>query len=409
MSYEWSNNAQGSQVIFSPASTTTYSLTASNALGCSAQTSVSVTVYPLPVVFAGADTSIPIGSSRTFDDAYVLGNAPFQYTWTPATDLDNPSLLQPTATPISTMAYTLVATDARGCVNTDQVILSILTQGNTLRGQIVYDNLPQSPLQGVKVLLTSLGNKDQYTAYSGANGYFFLENLPTGTYALSGFYDQPWPWGSANASDALIVMRHFGGLESLQGLRELAGDVNASHSLNSTDALMIVRRFTGGIPGFVSGDWVLRPDTMSFGLQDIISRVYPLLSMGDVNGSYVPQLKLEPMAGLRNSGSAEVMSNAVVTLPVYVDRSVQLGAFSLEMNVPEAFELLDVGMAEGIGGQVDYTLDEGRIRLGWFHPTGVDLPQGSPLLELTLRILDQEDPLELLPGAVIELADAEGK
>lgn len=44
------------------------------------------------------------------------GEGEYVYSWSPTTDLDNPSLLQPVATPSDTMIYTLTVIDENGCL-----------------------------------------------------------------------------------------------------------------------------------------------------------------------------------------------------------------------------------------------------------------------------------------------------
>lgn len=54
---------------------------------------------------------------------------PVDYTWTPATDLDNPLLLNPLACPTDTTMFHLTVNDPTGCVSgTDSVLISVLPE-----------------------------------------------------------------------------------------------------------------------------------------------------------------------------------------------------------------------------------------------------------------------------------------
>ncbi|MFD2720326.1 gliding motility-associated C-terminal domain-containing protein [Hymenobacter monticola] len=111
--------------------TQTYTVTATDATGCSATSSVVVTVNPAAVAtpgpaisFCSGTTSAPLGGSAT----PVAGTT---YSWSPTTGLSNPNILNPTATgtnttgaPITT-TYTLTATTANGCVATGTVVVTI--------------------------------------------------------------------------------------------------------------------------------------------------------------------------------------------------------------------------------------------------------------------------------------------
>jgi gliding motility-associated-like protein len=108
--------------IASPAQTTTYTATITDANGCIGTDQVTVTVNTLQGVDAGADVSICIGGS------VVLGaSGGVSYTWSPATGLSDPNSATPTASPVVTTTYTVTATDANGCTGTDQVTVSITT------------------------------------------------------------------------------------------------------------------------------------------------------------------------------------------------------------------------------------------------------------------------------------------
>ncbi|WP_426061587.1 gliding motility-associated C-terminal domain-containing protein [Hymenobacter sp. B1770] len=109
--------------------TATYTLTATNADGCTATSAVVVTVSPAPVVtpgpaisFCSATTSAPLGGIP------VAGST---YSWSPTTGLSNPNILNPTVTGTNTTGapvvrtYTLTTTSADGCMATGTVSVTI--------------------------------------------------------------------------------------------------------------------------------------------------------------------------------------------------------------------------------------------------------------------------------------------
>jgi len=127
VSYSWSptiglSNANISNPVATPTTTTTYMATITDANGCTGTDAVTVTVDTLVGVNAGPDVSICTGAST------VLGaSGGVSYSWSPAAGLSDPSSATPTASPASTTTYTITATDANGCSGTDQMTVTITT------------------------------------------------------------------------------------------------------------------------------------------------------------------------------------------------------------------------------------------------------------------------------------------
>jgi hypothetical protein len=59
-------------------------------------------------------------------------------------------------------------------------------------------------------------------------------------------------------------------------------------SVNSTDALQIVRRFAGTINSFAKPDWIFMPQIININLTQNINLVIKGIITGDVNKSYSP-------------------------------------------------------------------------------------------------------------------------
>lgn len=113
--YQWSNGQTTPTINVSPASTTNYFLTVTNADGCTSLDQVEVFVSPAPPADAGPDFTICAGESVTIDGA---GGS--TYLW---------STGESTATievaPGNTTTYALTVTDANGCTGTDAVTVNV--------------------------------------------------------------------------------------------------------------------------------------------------------------------------------------------------------------------------------------------------------------------------------------------
>lgn len=99
-----------------------YTFTASN--GCINYAEQPITVYPAPVIDAGPDRFVLEGGNTVLL-ATGTGNG-LSYVWAPSMGLNNPAIIQPTATPTDDITYTLTATSADGCVSTDEVFVKVL-------------------------------------------------------------------------------------------------------------------------------------------------------------------------------------------------------------------------------------------------------------------------------------------
>jgi gliding motility-associated-like protein len=109
--------------VASPAVTTQYILTAT-ANGCTAKDTLLITVDPSPQVSAGPDLTTISGSAVT-----LLGSANTPgILWTPNLYLNNNTLLNPVATPVSSTVYRITATGSNGCTGTDSMLVTVLDQ-----------------------------------------------------------------------------------------------------------------------------------------------------------------------------------------------------------------------------------------------------------------------------------------
>lgn len=130
VSYSWTPTntlvgATSANPIASPTTTTTYSLTVEDGNGCFIDTTLTVTVAPLPTIDAGADVSICFG-----DTTQLLASGGSSYVWSPVGSLTGAGSASPLAHPTATTTYTVIGTDANGCSNVDSVTVTVNTLAN---------------------------------------------------------------------------------------------------------------------------------------------------------------------------------------------------------------------------------------------------------------------------------------
>ncbi len=122
--YSWtpttgvSNPAIGNPVL-SPSSSTTYTLSVTDACANVQTQTIAITVNPLPSVTAGGTATICAGTGTS-----LSANGGTTYSWSPAGDLDNANIANPIATPLTTTTYTVTGTN-NGCSATDIVTITV--------------------------------------------------------------------------------------------------------------------------------------------------------------------------------------------------------------------------------------------------------------------------------------------
>ncbi|MEZ5013464.1 MAG: gliding motility-associated C-terminal domain-containing protein [Chitinophagales bacterium] len=105
-----------------PDATTTYTLTVYNEHGCIDMDQMTLTVNPLPDVNAGPDADLCPEGVITLNATGAV-----DYTWSPSTELSCDDCPDPDCTVNTTTTYTVTGTDANGCVNTDEVEVSVFS------------------------------------------------------------------------------------------------------------------------------------------------------------------------------------------------------------------------------------------------------------------------------------------
>jgi gliding motility-associated-like protein len=103
-----------------PAVTTEYIISTESLFGCPGVDTVLVIVNQLPFVNAGNDTTVCIGS-----EIELSGTGAFNYVWSPVDYLDDATVANPISTPDLDITYSLIGTDANGCVNYDTVSIVV--------------------------------------------------------------------------------------------------------------------------------------------------------------------------------------------------------------------------------------------------------------------------------------------
>ncbi len=116
--YAWSDNSSTQAVTVWLAGD--YSVTVTDANGCTATLSVTVTERSLPNVSAGNHQAIYIGESATLNASGATS-----YVWTPTSAFTNPTNPTQVVAPTETTRYFVLGTDSYGCEKMDSVEVKV--------------------------------------------------------------------------------------------------------------------------------------------------------------------------------------------------------------------------------------------------------------------------------------------
>jgi len=120
--YSWSNDSINPQI--TNLNSGTFSLTVTDANGCSQSTATMITNNNAPIAAAAsAQTTITEGNSTL-----LIGSSTgtgVTYTWTPGASLNCSDCLTPTANPGTTTTYTLYVKDNMGCVDSSMITITV--------------------------------------------------------------------------------------------------------------------------------------------------------------------------------------------------------------------------------------------------------------------------------------------
>ncbi|MEM6318896.1 MAG: gliding motility-associated C-terminal domain-containing protein [Bacteroidota bacterium] len=125
VTYTWSpatglNNANIANPIANPTTTTTYTVTGTDANGCTDTDEVTVVVGGNAQANAGPDVTVCSGATTTLN-----ASGGVTYSWAPTFGLSNATIANPELTPIATTTYTVTVVNADGCVGTDEVTVTV--------------------------------------------------------------------------------------------------------------------------------------------------------------------------------------------------------------------------------------------------------------------------------------------
>ncbi|MEL7425764.1 MAG: SdrD B-like domain-containing protein, partial [Bacteroidota bacterium] len=232
--FEWSTGATSASITVSPGATTSYSVTVTDAKGCTASASGTVTVNPNPMVSVSGEDSTCGDANGSATATPSGGEAPYSFLWsTDATTATINGLLAGT--------YSVTVTDANGCTATGSVTIDNIGGPTVEAGP----DLEKCPEDALPIDATVSGGTPPYTFAWTATGGSFVDATvedPVYNMMMPGTYTLTLTVTDANgceASDQLDVTVNPSPSVTVEDIEICAGDDGTLTAVGS-----------GGTPGY---------------------------------------------------------------------------------------------------------------------------------------------------------------
>jgi len=255
-----------------------------------------------------------------------------------------------------------------------------------LGGTVKYANAGANPMKNAAMVIKDFGGATIATTSTNTSGVYAFSSIPSGNYLMT--ITPSNAWGGVNSTDALLILNHFAQIGLLTGMNLAAADVNYSHTVNGTDVLLVMRRYSGLITSFPAGDYLYNTDTIIFN-GNLVTNNFDMLCFGDVNASYAPVAQTDESPVILNyDGSLVVPSFSEFNLDVKIQNSIGVGAISLGFYYPS--EYLEITCAEMANGNTNivWHAENGLFRMGWCDLNPVNTIAGETLITLKIKTKD---------------------
>jgi hypothetical protein len=262
---------------------------------------------------------------------------------------------------------------------------SLFTTNTVMSGTVKYANVGANPMKTAAMAVKNFSNATIASTSTNASGVYTFPSFVSGNYKMT--ITPSNAWGGCNSTDALNILNHFAQNSLLTGMKLAAADVNYSHSVNGTDALLVMKRYSGQISSFLAGDYLYHSDTVIVNGGNVTNNL-DMLCFGDVNASYAPTKKSSASVGLVNEGVLAVESLREFDFPVKLKTGMQVGAISLGFYYPEQYlEITGARLANGTSGFCWTALD-GLFRMGWCDMNALTVGNDETVVILKMKTRD---------------------
>jgi hypothetical protein len=265
-------------------------------------------------------------------------------------------------------------------------IPSVPTDSTIYSGYVKYANNAATPIKNAPMVIRNFGDTIIASTTTDNQGHYAFSKVLSRGYKMT--ISPSDPWGGVNSTDALVTLNHFTQVLPLTGIKLRAGDVNLSNTVNATDALFEMKRYTGMITSFPSGDYFTKTDTVVINGRQANCN-YQMILYGDVNASFAPLSKsTQGVVELVNEGLIMVPSLTDFDLPVKVQAGMVTGAISIGFHYPQEYFEIHGATLASVASDFSWTAANGLFRMAWCCQLPMILPGNAIIVTLHMRSKD---------------------
>lgn len=290
---------------------------------------------------------------------------------------------------------------------------------NTITGKLWYRNSQRTPLANRTLNLIDPSGVVRRSAIIRPNGDFVFSTVDKDVDTLAWGQNfslriNQWDIFGVNAVDALLVQKHaIDQLTLPDTLQKMAGNVNCDNSLNGTDALRIHQVFiTNGT--FNNQNTANTPcaslirmskESINVKRGTISLDTVLSLSVGDVNGSRSLNISAPRYSVPLLSGNI-YKESGVTYIPVSLDATTTLGAFSMVLKLPYNTKVSDIRFQDRSNEELLWNQIGDDLRISWSSLKSLDFVKGSSLFIIEASTFGSGG--NILVGSETEFGDASG-
>ena len=262
---------------------------------------------------------------------------------------------------------------------------SLFTPTTVMSGTVKYANTGANPMKSAAMAIKNFSNTLIASTNTNSLGAYAFPPFASGDYKMT--ITPSAAWGGVNSTDAQAILKHFAQITPLAGINLAAADVNMSHAINGTDALLVMKRYSLMTSSFPAGDYLYHSDTVYTSGSNVTNNI-DMLCFGDVNATYAPAKKSSTSLGLVHEGSVLVESFNEFDFPVRLKTAMHVGAISLGFYYPEDYlEVTDARLSNGVSG-FSWTANNGLFVMGWCDLNSLNINDDDVVVLLRMKAKD---------------------
>jgi hypothetical protein len=270
---------------------------------------------------------------------------------------------------------------------------------NEIEGKYVYVDKAKSPLQGVEVFLKDMDGNVIATTFTNEKGKYLFKNVKKGNYEIDADYDRDF--GHVGFDDLFAMRNHIIGIKKLEGIFLLAADIDENGVINWVDYNYFIKDWFLKQKEFPKGKWYFEKRYITeenWSLKDGNG-----FGDGIANGLLLPpppppgcpkDFPLNTNLRLNTSGILKQDFSNTYNIPLYYQGIHPIGGYGLVMEY--STDLIDIKNISNKNKDINYNIENGKIRISWLNTNTSIIDSNEPLLTLNINLKTNQIPKKQL-------------